>query len=131
MPLWTTKQNAKVPYIKTYKEWLLVSTACLPRRSLRARAPLWRAVSSHSSHLPQEVLLAQFSLYVDKSGLKPDSFHFIVPLVNIQYFSIQYLYVSGWSADSSDLSHVRYNFPGACNNRPFRCERVFKMNKLK
>ena len=26
---------------------------------------------------PQEVLLAQFSLYVHKSGLKPDSFHFI------------------------------------------------------
>ena len=26
-----------------------------------------------SSHYPQEVLLAQFSLYVHKSGLKPDS----------------------------------------------------------
>ena len=38
---------------------------------------VWRAVSSHSSHHPQEVLLAQFSLYVHKSGLKPDSFHFI------------------------------------------------------
>ena len=25
---------------------------------------------------PQEVLLAQFSLYVHKGGLKPDSFHF-------------------------------------------------------
>ena len=33
--------------------------------------------SSHSSHHPQEVLLAQFSLYVHKGGLKPDSFHFI------------------------------------------------------
>ena len=29
-----------------------------------------------SSHNPQEVLLAQFSLYVHKGGLKPDSFHF-------------------------------------------------------
>ena len=37
---------------------------------------IWRAVSSHSSHHPQEVLLAQLSLYVHKSGLKPDSFHF-------------------------------------------------------
>ena len=36
---------------------------------------VWRAVSSHSSHHPQEVILAQFSLYVHKSGLKPDSFH--------------------------------------------------------
>ena len=34
-------------------------------------------VSSQSSHHPQEVLLAQFSLYVHKGGLKPDSFHFI------------------------------------------------------
>ena len=36
---------------------------------------VWRTVSSHSSHHPQEVLLAQFSLYVHKGGLKPDSFH--------------------------------------------------------
>ena len=36
-----------------------------------------RAVSSHSSHHSQDVLLAQFSLYVHKSGIKPDSFHFI------------------------------------------------------
>ena len=35
---------------------------------------VWRTVSSHSSHHPQKVLLAQFSLYVHKGGLKPDSF---------------------------------------------------------
>ena len=39
---------------------------------------VWRAVSSQSSHHPQEVLLAQFSLYVHKGGLNPDSFHFFV-----------------------------------------------------
>ena len=33
-------------------------------------------MSSQSSHHPQEVLLAQFSLYVHKGGLKPDLFHF-------------------------------------------------------
>ena len=38
---------------------------------------VWRTVSSQSFHHPQEVLLAQFSLYVHKGGLKPDSFHFI------------------------------------------------------
>ena len=38
---------------------------------------VWRRLSSQSSHHPQEVLLAQFSLYVHKGGLKPDSFHFI------------------------------------------------------
>ena len=37
---------------------------------------VWRTVSSHSSHHPQEVLLAQFILYVHRGGLKPDSFHF-------------------------------------------------------
>ena len=37
-----------------------------------------RTVSSQSSHHPQEVLLAQFSLYVHKGGLKPDSFQFIL-----------------------------------------------------
>ena len=40
---------------------------------------VWRTVSSQSSHHPQEVLLAQFSLYVHKGGLKPDSFYFISP----------------------------------------------------
>ena len=39
---------------------------------------VWRTVSSQASHQPQEVLLAQFSLYVHKGGLKPDSFHFLM-----------------------------------------------------
>ena len=34
-----------------------------------------RTESSHSSHHPQDVVLAQFSQNVHKSGLKPDSFH--------------------------------------------------------
>ena len=38
---------------------------------------VWRTVASHLSHYPQEVHLAQFSLYVHKGGLKPDLFHFI------------------------------------------------------
>ena len=42
-------------------------------QSLNFESCVWRAVSSHH---PQDVLLAQFSLYVHKSGLKPDSFHF-------------------------------------------------------
>ena len=49
---------------------------------------VWRTVSSQSSHHPQEVLLAQFSLYVHKGGLKPDSFHFIS---NTQYLQIMML----------------------------------------
>ena len=47
---------------------------------------VWRAVSSHSSHHPQEVLLAQFNLYVHKGGLKPHSFHFICLATENYYF---------------------------------------------
>ena len=38
---------------------------------------VWRAESSHSSYHPQEVLLAQVSLYVHKGGLKSHSFIFV------------------------------------------------------
>ena len=46
-----------------------------------ARARISNPVSGgqcHLIHLSQEVLLAQFSLYVHKGGLKPHSFHFIL-----------------------------------------------------
>ena len=46
-------------------------------QGLNFESCVWRAVSSHSCHHPQEVLLAQFSLYVHKGGSTPDSFHFI------------------------------------------------------
>ena len=36
---------------------------------------VWRTVSYYSCHHPQELILAQFSLYVHKSGLKSHSFH--------------------------------------------------------
>ena len=45
---------------------------------------VWRAVSSRSSHHLQEVLLAQFSLCVHKSGLKPNSFHFLTNLYSLE-----------------------------------------------
>ena len=47
------------------------------RQGLNFESCVWRALSSQSSHHLQEVLLAQFSLYVHKGGLQPDSFHFI------------------------------------------------------
>ena len=40
------------------------------RQSSNIKSYVWRAVSSHSSYHPQEVHLAQFSLYVHKGGLK-------------------------------------------------------------
>ena len=46
-------------------------------RQVNFESCVWRAASSHSSYLPQEVLLAQFSQYVHKAGLKTHSFHLI------------------------------------------------------
>ena len=46
-------------------------------QGLNFESCVWRAVSFHSSHHPHEGILAQFSLYLHKSGLKPNSFHFI------------------------------------------------------
>ena len=53
-----------------------VACSALDRQGSNFESCVWRTVSSQSSHHPQEVLLAQFSLYVHKGGLKPDSFHF-------------------------------------------------------
>ena len=53
-----------------------VACSASDRQGSNFESCVWRRVSSQSSHHPQEVLLAQFSLYVHKGGLKPDSFHF-------------------------------------------------------
>ena len=53
-----------------------VACSALDRQGSNFESCVWRTVLSQSSHHPQEVLLAQFSLYVHKGGLKPDSFHF-------------------------------------------------------
>ena len=54
-----------------------VACSASDRQGSNFESCVWRAVSSQSSHHPQEVLLAQFRLYVHKGGLKPDSFYFI------------------------------------------------------
>ena len=53
-----------------------VAYSASDRQGSNFESCVWRTVSSQSSHHPQEVLLAQFSLYVHKGGLKPDLFHF-------------------------------------------------------
>ena len=53
-----------------------VACSASDRQGSNFESCVWRTVSSQSSHHPQEVFLAQFSLYVHKGGLKPDSFHF-------------------------------------------------------
>ena len=69
-----------------------VACSASDRQGPNFESCVWRKVSSHSSHHPQEVLLAQFSLYVHKGGLKPDSFHF----------------VSEWSPEITEISGTRH-----------------------
>ena len=59
-----------------------VACSASDRQGSNFESCVWRTVSSQSSHHPQEVLLAQFSLYVHKGGLKPDSFHLCAPGVS-------------------------------------------------
>ena len=60
-----------------------VACSASDRQGSNFESCVWRTVSSQSSHHPQEVLLAQFSLYVHKGGLKPDSFHFLSKIILI------------------------------------------------
>ena len=53
-----------------------VACSASDRQGSNFESCVWKTVSSQSSHHPQEVLLAQFSLYVHKGGLKPNLFHF-------------------------------------------------------
>ena len=65
---------------------------------------VWRTVSPQSPHHPQKVLLAQFSLYVHKGGLKPDSFQFY-----LARFSSYYAYRSQkWP--QVNLNLIKLNF---------------------
>ena len=65
---------------------LEVACSASDRQGLNFESCVWRTVSSQSSHHPQEVLLAQFSLYVHKGGLKPDSFECVRCIIT-SYFA--------------------------------------------
>ena len=55
-----------------------VACSASDRQGPNFESCVWRTVSSQSSHHPQEVILAKFSLYVHKGGLKPDLFLFVL-----------------------------------------------------
>ena len=55
-----------------------VACSASDRQGTNFKSCVWRTVSTQSYHHSQEVLLAQFSQYVHKGGLKPDSFHFLL-----------------------------------------------------
>ena len=56
-----------------------VACSASDRQGSNFESCVWRTVLSYSSHHSQEVLLAQFSLYVHKGGPK-DRFISLVPL---------------------------------------------------
>ena len=68
-----------------------VACSASDRQGSNFESCVWRTVSSQSSHHPQEVLLAQFSLYVHKGGLKPDSFHLLMASQQTQNICITYV----------------------------------------
>ena len=57
-----------------------VAFSVTDRQGSNFKSCVWRTVPSQSSPHPQEVLLAQFSIYVHKGGLKLDSFHLYTTL---------------------------------------------------
>ena len=67
-----------------------VACSASDRQGSNFESCVWRTVSSQSSHHPQEVLLAQFSLYVHKGGLKPDSFIHSFQVIFIRFKSKSY-----------------------------------------
>ena len=68
--------RVKVSIVGSLRDWEVACSAS-DRQGSNFEPCVWRTVSSQSSHHPQEVLLAKFSLYAHKGGLKADSFHFI------------------------------------------------------
>ena len=69
--------RVKVSIVKRLRDREVACSAS-DRQGSNFESCVWKTVSSQSSHQPQEVILAQFSLYVHKGGLKSDSFHFFL-----------------------------------------------------
>ena len=60
---------------------------CRRPTGLNFESCVWRAVSPHSYHHPQEVLQAQFSLYEGFYNFKPQHCPHLV-IFNIEYFDL-------------------------------------------
>ena len=94
--------RVKVSIVGSFRDREVACSAS-DRQCSNFESCVWRTVSSQSSHHPQEVLLAQFSLYVHKGGLKPDSFHFC----HLQHLTI--LRRFSWPSLAYMCTEVAYN----------------------
>ena len=89
-----------------------------------------RTVSSQSSHHPQAVLLAQFSLYVHKGGLKPDSFHFLPRWQELIKFPFKWC-IAWWRGWKSDFNkYVVYFFQNNQNRQQNKLINMANVNDL-
>ena len=86
-----------------------VACSASVRQGSNFESCVWRTVSSQSSHHPQEVLLAQFSLYVHKGGLKPDSFNCIYLKINCKKSS-KCPWRTGWGTMDMSTGNVGGTF---------------------
>ena len=82
-----------------------VACSASDRQGSNFESCVWRTVSSQSSHHPEEVLLAQFSLYVHKGCLKPDSFHFISFFVRMKCLR----YLRSTNSNRFVVPHIKTN----------------------
>ena len=83
--------RVKVSFVGSLRDREVACSAS-DRKGSNFESCVWRTVSSQSSHHPQEVLLAQFSLYVHKGGLKPDSFHlFVSSHASVPFSGVRYV----------------------------------------
>ena len=77
-----------------------VACTAIDRKGSNFESCVWRTVSSQSSHHSQEVLLAQFSQYLHKCDLKPDSFHYL-RMKSCKNVQAKYMYRTTKTGDST------------------------------
>ena len=88
-----------------------VACSASDRQGSNSESCVWRTVSSQSSHHPQEVLLAQFSLYVHKGGLKPDSFHLFTSHSTISHIPVIAIGSLAWIYAAIPQFAISLNLP--------------------
>ena len=94
-----------------------VACSASDRQGSNFESCVWRTVSSQSSHHPQEVLLARFSLYVHKGGLKPDSFHFWLKTPYItKIYNVKETLMQLFNVTLMGLNSLHAAYPQACLN---------------
>ena len=81
--------RVKVSIVRSLRDREVACSAS-DRQGLNFESCVWRTVASQSSHHPQEVLLAQFSLYVHTGGLSERAIRCFFQCERVTRFCFQY-----------------------------------------